>query len=97
MLFYVCSLTPLLPQHFVVQLLERAGNTATPQLQRQTAMAYVGSFVARGQYVAHAPMTLPCVCALPHLVRVKVRPRLKSHTDGLLIPTLCHLLLGLSI
>lgn len=55
-LFYVCSLAPSLPQHFVVQLLDRAADESTPQLQRQTAMAYVGSFLARARYAIHTDM-----------------------------------------
>jgi len=52
LLFFLCSLSPHLPQHFVVQLLDTATRQHAPVLHRQTAMAYVGSYIARGRYVS---------------------------------------------
>eukprot|EP00038_Savillea_parva_P030846 m.80823 g.80823 ORF g.80823 m.80823 type:complete len:1353 (+) comp9372_c0_seq3:96-4154(+) len=52
LLFYVCSFSAELPQHFVSLLLERSINPRLSQLQRQTAVAYIGSFVARADYIS---------------------------------------------
>ena len=51
LLFYLCSLQEALPSAFIERLLTKALSIGAPLLVRQTAVAYVGSYVSRANYV----------------------------------------------
>ena len=51
LLFYICSLEEALPSAFIERLLTKALSVGAPLLVRQTAVAYVGSYVSRANYV----------------------------------------------